>query len=188
MPVNRKGFSLLEVLIAMTISSILLLSTSRFLPGLQRGVLLQSGQQELEDEVWQRLFAIGKQFQRAGYCAGQCQGQGQGMIIGRQGRCAIVHWDANSNGQWDTTASENDSTGFRLESGSLETLRGATSCDGKGWDKLTDPDRVLIEQFMVTKTDRAGFAPIISIELRARRKGGVATPFSARHVVTGFNL
>ena len=33
MPVNRRGFSLLEVLIAMTISSILLLSTSRFLPG-----------------------------------------------------------------------------------------------------------------------------------------------------------
>ena len=180
MPVNRKGFSLLEVLIAMTISSILLLSTSRFLPGLQRGVLLQSGQQELEDEVWQRLFAIGKQFQRAGYCAGHCQGQG--MIIGRQGRCAIVLWDANS------TASENDSTGFRLESGSLETLRGATSCDGKGWDKLTDPDRVLIEQFMVTKTDRAGFAPVINIELRARRKGELAAPFSARHTVTGFNL
>ncbi|EMX2205822.1 prepilin peptidase-dependent protein [Enterobacter hormaechei] len=186
MPVNRKGFSLLEVLIAMTISSILLLSTSRFLPGLQRGVLLQSGQQELEDEVWQRLFAIGKQFQRAGYCAGHCQGQG--MIIGRQGRCAIVLWDANSNGQWDSTASENDSTGFRLESGSLETLRGATSCDDKGWDKLTDPDQVLIEQFMVTKTDRDGFAPVISIELRARRKGGLAAPFSARHTVTGFNL
>ena len=171
MPVNRKGFSLLEVLIAMTISSILLLSTSRFLPGLQRGVLLQSGQQELEDEVWQRLFAVGKQFQRAGYCAGHCQGQG--MIIGRQGRCAIVQWDANSNGQWDSTASENDSTGFRLES---------------GWDKLTDPDRVLIEQFMVTKTDRAGFAPVISIELRARRKGELTAPFSARHTVTGFNL
>lgn len=33
MPVNRKGFSLLEVLIAMTISSILLLSTSRFYRG-----------------------------------------------------------------------------------------------------------------------------------------------------------
>ena len=84
MPVKQKGFSLLEVLIAMTISSILLLSTSRFLPGLQRGVLLQSGQRELEDEVWQRLLAMGKQLQRAGYCAGHCQGQG--LIIGRQGR------------------------------------------------------------------------------------------------------
>lgn len=82
-----------------------------FFTGATAGVLLQSGQQELEDEVWQRLFAVGKQFQRAGYCAGHCQGQG--MIIGRQGRCAIVQWDANSNGQWDSTASENDSTGFR---------------------------------------------------------------------------
>lgn len=33
MPVKQKGFSLLEVLIAMTISSILLLSTSRFYRG-----------------------------------------------------------------------------------------------------------------------------------------------------------
>ncbi len=37
MPVNRKGFSLLEVLIAMTISSILLLSTSRFFTGATAG-------------------------------------------------------------------------------------------------------------------------------------------------------
>ena len=37
MPVNRKGFSLLEVLITMTISSILLLSTSRFYRGYSGG-------------------------------------------------------------------------------------------------------------------------------------------------------
>jgi prepilin peptidase dependent protein B len=113
-----------------------------FLPGLQRAVLLQSGQRELEEEVWQRLFALGKQLQRAGYCAGNCQGQA--LVIGRQGSCVIVRWDANSNGSWDNSASENDSTGFRLESGALETLRGATSCEGKGWEKLTDPDRLTI--------------------------------------------
>lgn len=74
MPMNQHGFSLTEVLIAMAISSILLLSTSRFLPELQRAVLLQSRAQEREEEIWQRLFAIGKQLQRAGYCAGNCQG------------------------------------------------------------------------------------------------------------------
>jgi prepilin peptidase dependent protein B len=84
------------VLIATAISSLLLISASRFLPGLQRAVLLQSGQRELEEEVWQRLFALGKQLQRAGYCAGNCQGQA--LVIGRQGRCVIVRWDANSNG------------------------------------------------------------------------------------------
>ena len=126
---RQGGFSLTEVLIATAISSLLLISASRFLPGLQRAVLLQSAQRELEEEVWQRLFALGKQLQRAGYCAGNCQGQA--LTIGRQGRCIIARWDANSNGYWDSSASENDSTGFRLESGALETLRGATSCEGK---------------------------------------------------------
>ena len=57
---NQHGFSLTEVLIATAISSLLLISASRFLPGLQRAVLLQSGQREVEEEVWQRLFALGK--------------------------------------------------------------------------------------------------------------------------------
>ena len=186
MPVNRKGFSLLEVLIAMTISSILLLSTSRFLPELQRGVLLQSGQRELQDEVWQRLLAMGKQFQRAGYCAGHCQGQG--VIIGRQGRCAIVQWDANSNGQWDSTASENDSTGFRLEAGTLETLRGATSCEGKGWDKVTNPDAIIIDTFQVVRQDVSGFSPVLTVNMRAASKSEPQTVVNASYSVTGFNL
>ncbi|ENA0609450.1 prepilin peptidase-dependent protein [Enterobacter bugandensis] len=186
MPVNQHGFSLTEVLIAMAISSILLLSTSRFLPGLQRAVLMQYGQQELEEEVWQRLFAIGKQLQRAGYCAGNCQGQG--LIIGRQGQCVLVRWDANSNGSWDTSVSENDSVGFRLESGSLETQRGVTSCEGKGWEKLTDPDRLVIQQFFVGKEAKPGFAPELNIEITAVRKGERATSCSARYAVTGYNL
>jgi len=185
MPMNQHGFSLTEVLIAMAISSILLLSTSRFLPGLQRAVLLQSGQQELEEEVWQRLFAIGKQLQRAGYCAGQCQGDG--LVIGRQGQCVIVQWDANSNGSWDSSVSENDRVGFRLDSGALGTQRGAASCDGKGWEKLTDPDRLVIQQFFVSKEVKPGFAPELSIELTAVRKGE-PTAYSARYTVTGFNL
>ncbi len=185
MSMNQHGFSLTEVLIAMAISSILLLSTSRFLPGLQRAVLLQSGQQELEEEVWQRLFAIGKQLQRAGYCAGQCQGEG--LVIGRKGQCVIAQWDANSNGSWDSSVTENDRVGFRLASGALETQRGAASCEGKGWEKLTDPDRLVIQQFFVSKEVKPGFAPELSIELTAVRKGE-PTPYSARYTVTGFNL
>ena len=183
---RQRGFSLTEVLIATAISSLLLISASRFLPGLQRAVLLQSGQRELEEEVWQHLFALGKQLQRAGYCAGNCQGQA--LAIGRQGSCIIVRWDANSNGRWDSSASENDSTGFRLESGALETLRGATSCEGKGWEKLTDPDRLAIAYFVVRKVEHAGFAPELKIELAARRKGDKGEPWQALYTVTGYNL
>lgn len=186
MPLTLRGFSLIEVLIAMAISSTLLLSTSRFLPGLQHAILLQSGERALEEEMWQRLFAIGKQLQRAGYCAGSCQGEG--LHIGRQGSCAIVKWDANSNGTWDSSSSENDSTGFRLESGTLESLRGATSCEGKGWDKLTDPDRLVVQKFIVSKATRPGFAPALDIELVAMRKGYPDSSVAAHYAVTGFNL
>ncbi|EPF6065297.1 prepilin peptidase-dependent protein [Enterobacter cloacae] len=186
MPMKQHGFSLTEVLIAMAISSILLLSTSRFLPGLQRAVLLQSRALEREEEIWQRLFAIGKQLQRAGYCAGDCQGQS--LTIGREGSCVIVRWDANSNGVWDTSASENESTGFRLESGALETLRGAATCEGKGWEKLTDPDRLVIHTFVVRKHEHPGFAPALYIDLTATDYDKLAVPYQAHHAVMGFNL
>ena len=55
-----RGFSLLEVLIAMAISSILLLGASRFLPALQFGIMQQMRQQALEDDLWQQLFTVAK--------------------------------------------------------------------------------------------------------------------------------
>ena len=99
-----------------------------------------------------------------------------------------MRWDANSNGNWDNTASENDTTGFRLEAGALETLRGATSCEGKGWEKLTEPDKLAILRFMIQKVEHAGFAPELNIELTASRKGEQGEPYQAVYQVTGYNL
>ncbi|PAP18713.1 prepilin-type N-terminal cleavage/methylation domain-containing protein, partial [Salmonella enterica] len=52
MPVKEQGFSLLEVLIAMAISSVLLLGAARFLPALQRESLTNTRKLALEDEIW----------------------------------------------------------------------------------------------------------------------------------------
>lgn len=183
----QRGFSLLETLLAMAIGSVILLAAARFLPALQLAVLRQTHIQTLEDELWQRLFTVARHLQRAGYCHGVCAGQP--VVIGREGRCVIVQWDANSNGRWETTpASDADRTGFRLQNGVLETLRGAASCEGKGWDKMTDPNTVEIDHFQVAGQEHAGLAPVFNVSLAGRVKGGASPRIAAEFSVSGFNL
>ncbi len=187
MPLKQQGFSLTEVLVAMAISSVLLMSSARFLPALQRSVVLLTKQQELEEELWLRINGIGKHLQRAGYCAGKCEGQP--LTIGQRGECVIVQWDENSNGRWETLPSAAaEQTGFRLSDGALETLRGATQCGGKGWERITDPDRIRVQRFQVQRISRAGFAPELSLTLAASLDGEQQRQFEAHHTVTGFNL
>ncbi|MCS2147289.1 prepilin peptidase-dependent protein [Scandinavium manionii] len=185
MSVNQQGFSLVEVLIAMAIGSILLLATARFLPALQMATLRQTQQQVLEEEIWQRLFTVSRHLQRAGFCRGACSGEA--VLIENQ--CLRVRWDSNLNGVWeDAPAANSDVTGFRLNNGALETLRGATDCNAKGWDKMTDPDFLVIDEFKVQRHNISGFSPEFDVTLSAHLKSRPTVQVSASHSVTGHNL
>ncbi|HGX6798240.1 TPA: prepilin peptidase-dependent protein, partial [Shigella flexneri] len=103
--------------------------------------------------------------------------------------CIIVQWDANSNGIWDREpVKESDQIGFRLKEHVLETLRGATSCEGKGWDKVTNPDAIIIDTFQVVRQDVSGFSPVLTVNMRAASKSEPQTVVNASYSVTGFNL
>lgn len=187
MHLTTRGFTLLEVLIAMAIGSVLLLCAARFLPGLQMAMLRQTRQQALEDDVWQRLYTVAKHVQRAGYCRGVCNGQP--LMINPQASCIIVQWDGNSNGVWDSApAKEADQMGFRLQDGALESRRGAASCQDKGWDKMTEPDAMVVEQFSVTWQRHNGYHSEVTIALEASVAGHPDERVTARHSVTGYNL
>lgn len=184
---RTRGFSLLETLLAMAISSVLLLASARFLPALQSGVLQHYRTQTAEDELWLRAWTVAKHLQRAGYCNGRCSGEP--LVIRDAGACVIVQWDANSNGRWEPSGhSESEQTGFRLQKGALETLRGATTCTGRGWEKTTDLAQMTVQRFNVALRRTAGFAPIITVTLAARVAGQNGREMVAALDVTGYNL
>lgn len=187
MSVNSRGFSLAEALIAMAIGSLLLIGACRFLPALQRHILRQGEQLALENELWQRVHAVGKHLQRAGYCRGACGGAGLELAAG--GECLIVRWDANSNGRWETSpAAAAESTGFRLRDGALETLRGASDCSGGGWEKITNPAAIVVTRFSVQRQVTPGFAPELSVTLAARSAQQTGLTSEVEQRVTGYNL
>ena len=181
-----RGFSLVEVLIAMLLSSTLMLGTMRLLPSLQHAVLQQSQLNLMREDLWQIAFGIGKQVQRAGYCHGKCTGKG--IDIHDDSHCLLVQWDANHNGKWDgTTAPEPEQTGYRLRDKSIEIQRGAMQCTGKGWERLTDPGQFRVEDFTVAQIAREGQKPLITISLSAAMAQDPARSLHVVKQVVGYN-
>ena len=150
MPLKSEGFSLLEMLIAMAISAVLMLSAGRFLPLLlaeNAGVLQRA---QLRQELQQMMATLEKAVRRAGYCHGAC---GSGALKISE-NCLLLRWDENSNGKWEAVShAESDYYGYRLRQKQLEMQRGVDQCQSAGWERLSDPAFMTLEQFSVSQQD-----------------------------------
>lgn len=179
---KQTGFSLAEMLVALAISSVLLLSAARLLPVLQRNNLQTLMRFQLQEELQLMMFTLEKSVLRAGYCRGECRGQG--LTLGADGHCLLVRWDENSNGKWEgVESSDSDFYGYRWRDGSLETQRGVDRCDGGGWERLNDPRTVTIESFRATQVDRQ-----IRLAITAFAKAFPSVRMTVEHWLTAANL
>lgn len=151
MRLEHAGFSLLEMLVAMALSAVLMMSAGRFLPLLTSENLRLLQRVQLREELQQLMQTLEKAVRRAGYCNGDC---GDGALS-LSADCLLLRWDDNSNGKWEGVAhAESDYYGFRLRQKQLETQRGVAACGATGWERLTDPAFLAIEQFSVERAGR----------------------------------
>ena len=165
---RMRGFTLPEVLLALAIGSLITLGAMRFLPALQRGVLVTTQRHQVQTLLWQLAMSIGKSIRRAGYCNGECSGPG--LWLAPAGNCLVAEWDFNSNGQWETAPAEQaEQVAYRHAGTDLETRRGGEGCGGRGWQRMNDPAALRIDSFRVWRL--AAGSPLVAIAIT----GGPAT-------------
>ncbi|WP_156293172.1 prepilin peptidase-dependent protein [Serratia oryzae] len=154
MPALEQGFTLPEVMLAMTFGSLIALAAAKALPVLRLQTADAGRHYRLELVLRQLAFGIEKDLRRAGFCAGQCQGQA--FLIGNAegevpNSCVIVAYDLNQNGRWENSG-DAEYFAYRLRAGALEGQRGVTHCRGNGWERLHDPEEVRINTFSISET------------------------------------
>ncbi|ORM66457.1 prepilin-type cleavage/methylation domain-containing protein [Pantoea rodasii] len=179
MRITEAGFSLLEMLIALAVGAILMVSVGRFLPLLLEQNLRLQQRVQLQQELQQLSSTLQKALQRAGYCHGQCTGPALTLPAGVS--CVLLRWDENSNGRWEGVgSSDSDFYGYRLRSGQLEMQRAVDNCNGNGWERLTAPAFLTIEQFRLV---RQGTRLILHLTGRAGEQSQ-----HVEHWIEGMNL
>ncbi len=153
MRLAESGFSLLEMLMALAISAIVMVSLGRFLPLLLEQNLQLQQRVQLQLELEQLAGTLEKALRRAGYCRGECTGSP--LTLAADSSCVLLRWDGNSNGQWEGVGhNDSDFYGYRLRNGQLEMQRGVDECHSSGWERMTDPAFMQLERFHIRRHQR----------------------------------
>lgn len=180
MRINQQGFTLIEVLVALALSSALLLGVMRLFSTLQRNVLHEYQSAHARESVWQLAYRIGKHLQRAGYCRGVCS-TAPALKIEQGGSRVMIQWQPPHAGH------QIELTGYRLFQGELQIFKGMKEFSGEVWEKISDPLWVTLTHFSVTAQPRSVGPPLLMINLVATQKQR-SSLIQVRHVVRGENL
>jgi len=183
MRLRQQGFTLIEVLVALALSSVLMLGTIRLFPALQRNILHEYQSASVRESVWQLAYRIGKHLQRAGYCRGVCATPA--LQIEQDGSRVLIQWQTPASRS--LTGAEYERTGYRLHQGALQILKGGKEFAGELWEKISDPELMTVTHFSVTRLTRQAGPPLLVIRLTARQKQ-TSSLIRVRHIVRGENL
>lgn len=173
MPALERGFTLPEVMLALTFGSLIMLAAAKTYPVLRQHSVDVGRHYRLESVLRQLAFGIEKDLRRAGFCAGYCHGRA--LLIGHApgeaaGSCMIMAYDITRNGRWETLGADAGYFGYRLRQGALEGQRGVTHCHGTGWERLLDNDEVRIETFSVKSVAGSSGKTWVMLSLAGRSK------------------
>lgn len=190
--VASRGFTLPEIMIAMSIGSMLMLSAAQIYPLMRQRSQSLGRHYQLDQLLHQTVFTLAKDLRRAGFCNGSCEGKP--VITGHadgepEGSCIIILYDLNRNGRWEKPGTaDSEYFGYRLRQGGIEIQRGSADCGSSGWEKLLDPAEVSVMRFSVSVSPENSAGGLYSLQLEARWRNTPSIHRQVTEMVSGHSL
>ncbi|PHM23245.1 prepilin peptidase-dependent protein [Xenorhabdus ehlersii] len=170
---KQAGFSLLEIMVALLISSVIFVAMTKTYPVLSGQILDLYRKYRLHYLVNRTAYLMEKDIRRAGYCRDREQCEGDPLIINNKNReitnsCFIVAFDLNLNNQWEKPGHiESEFFGYRLNNRALEWGRGVGDCQESGWERLFDPKEIVIDVFHLEKSQAKDGVIFVTLSIDA---------------------
>ncbi|PHM66511.1 peptidase [Xenorhabdus stockiae] len=188
---KQSGFSLLEVLVAMLVGSVIFIAMAKTYPVLSSQILDLYRQYRLHYLVNRVVHMMEKDLRRAGYCLNRKQCKGEPLVIQNKqaesiNSCFIIAFDLNLNNRWEEPEhAASEFFGYRLNNRILEWKRGAVNCQDNGWERLFDPKEVNIDKFHLEQSRSPHGVIFITLSIKA---SWVKSPSIIHHYRTTIRL
>ncbi|MDR0805870.1 MAG: prepilin peptidase-dependent protein [Enterobacteriaceae bacterium] len=176
---EQGGFSLIEMLLAMLLISMMMVGAAAMYPELQRQSMNLYRLYRLEQAMRQVLLTLEKDMRRAGFLFNDEKNQMENPVRlsahpqSAANSCIIIQYDLNHNGTIDPTESANaEQFAYRWLNGAIEQARGVDNCNGSGWEKLLDPAEIVITQFIIEPVNHHSTSGYYFIVLEGHWKRG----------------
>lgn len=184
-----RGFSLVEMLLALILSSMLIINIVTFYSQYHVNVIRIYQKNRLEESVNQTLIGLTKDIKRAGFLAKVdiLTNYGERPIeINKANDCIIIRYDFTGIGKWrnnETKPKDSDIFAYRYKNNNLEYQTGITHCQGTGWEKLFDSREIKLTFFKIKQHPH-----FIEVSLSATLKKYVSITYSLTKYVKTENL
>lgn len=147
------GFSLLEMLIGIVLSSLIVIGCSSFYVQLQTNIIQYSQTIQLRNNVHQALVGLAKDIRRAGFIANDpAKMTAKALDINAQQNCVIIRYDSEIRNDWIYNLSNkkaSDIFAYRYHKNNLEYKVAALDCQDPNWEKLFDPAKYKVTHFVI---------------------------------------
>lgn len=147
------GFSLLEMLISIILSSLIIIGCNSFYVQLQTNIMQYNQKIQLRNTIHQTLIGVTKDIRRAGFIANDpMKMTTKALEINSQQNCIIIRYDNEIRNDWiydPFYKKSSDIFAYRYHKNNLEYKTGTLDCQGSNWEKLFDPSKFKITRFVI---------------------------------------